>query len=117
MTMACFLENITSFLENMPIGTERRRGEDRNDHGMFLKKHNIFLKTRRSRQRGGEATTEMTIACFLAKIQSFLENTPIGMERRRGDDTNDHGMFSRKDTIYFRKHTHRDGEAERRRQK
>ena len=74
MTMACFLKNIQSFLENTPIGTERRRGDDRN-----------------------------SMACFLEKIKSFLENTPIGTERRRGDDRNDHGMFSRKDTIFFRR--------------
>ena len=88
MTMACFLKNIQSFLENTPIGRERRRGDDRN-----------------------------SMACFLEKIKSFLENTPIGTERRRGEDRNDHGMFSKKDIIFFRKHADRDGEAKKRRQK
>jgi len=85
MTMACFQENIQSFLENTPIGTERRRGDDRN-----------------------------SMACFLEKIKSFLEHTPIGTERRRGEDRNDNGMFSRKLKIFSRKHADRDGEAERR---
>jgi len=38
MTMACFLEKIASFLENMPIGTGRRRGEDKYYHGTLSKR-------------------------------------------------------------------------------